>query len=103
MPANELVASRKSAHTELLYRALAAPIGISVLCNNMQTCKQELYECRRRSGDAQLDRLQFRLDPFRPQEAIWIIKGNPKDASQTSQTNAKQEQERPTTVEDLFG
>jgi hypothetical protein len=59
---------------ELLYQALAAPIGIACNVNDVQACRQALYRARAKSGTAELQRLQIRVNPLRPSESLWIIK-----------------------------
>ncbi len=62
--------------TELLYRALAAPIGIAVVSNDAERARQALYVTRQRLGDPQLARLSFRLNPLMPGQEIWLLKAN---------------------------
>jgi hypothetical protein len=99
--------ARISLHTELLYRALAAPIGIQVEVSDVTQCRNELVRCRQLTGNKELDRLQFRTNPLDPDGSLWIIKG-PKDngedkkAPQAGQAKSRMAS-RATTLEDLFG
>lgn len=60
---------------ELLYQALASPIGIVVRTSNFSLCQQRFYRARREAGDPALDCLQLRRSPFAPEGEIWIVKG----------------------------
>ena len=62
-----------------LYQALAARWGISILTSNVKLSQAHLYAARKHLMDPDLDRLQFRPDPRRPTEAIWILKGPEKE------------------------
>ena len=60
---------------EILYEALAASIGVAVEVSDFERCQQQLYVARRESGDPELQRLQFRRSPYRPEQELWITKG----------------------------
>ena len=59
---------------EILYQAVASPLGLVVKTSDFQLAQQRLYKARRESGDLELDRLQFRHSPHAPDE-LWIVKG----------------------------
>lgn len=59
---------------ELLYRALASPIGIVIAVSDFALAQQRLYKARRESGDPDLDKLQLNRSPFNTDE-LWIVKG----------------------------
>jgi len=59
---------------EFLYQALGSPPGIVVASANIQLSIQRLYKARSESGDPELDCIQIRRSPDRPDE-IWIIRG----------------------------
>lgn len=59
---------------ELLYAALASPIGCAVTVNDFTKAQQRLYIARTKSGDPSLDILQFRRSPLSPETEIWIVK-----------------------------
>jgi hypothetical protein len=69
--------ARKPAPPELgiLYQALGATLGLVVRTDNPTMAKQRLYAARRKSGDPDLDRLQFLTSPDNPSGEIWIVKG----------------------------
>lgn len=62
---------------ELLYTALASPIGCVVTTNDFARAQQKLYSARAKSGDPSLDILQFRRSPLAPETEIWIVKTKP--------------------------
>ena len=59
---------------EILYAALASPIGVVVATSDFKIAQQRLYKARRDSGDPELSVLQFRSSPHHPDE-IWVVKG----------------------------
>lgn len=59
---------------EMLYAALASPLGIELRSSNVELLKQRLYRARRNAADPLLDTLQFRT---RPDNLLWIVKGSP--------------------------
>jgi hypothetical protein len=61
-------------YVELLYRALAAPIGIAVLCSDATRARNSLYVARAKLADPLLDRLQVRVNPLLPAKELWLIK-----------------------------
>lgn len=62
---------------ELLYQALASPLGIVIRVDNFQLAQAKLYAARRQSGDPELACLQLRHSPFDPEQELWIIRGQP--------------------------
>lgn len=62
---------------ELLYQALhtSGGLGIVVTTDNFPLASQRLYQARKKSGDPELDCLQFRRSPYHPDSEIWIVKG----------------------------
>ncbi len=60
---------------ELLYSALATPIGIAITVSDFERARGKLYAARRASGDPALDALQLRRSPVHPEFEIWIVKG----------------------------
>lgn len=68
---------------ELLYQALASPLGLLLQSSDPEKCRQRLYAARRAASDQALDLLQFRIvdhgeanlaitkgrEAFRPEEA----------------------------------
>lgn len=63
----------------LLYKALDAEFGIVVSASDFDRGRAKLYEARRQSGDAKLERLIFAQGRNGPNE-IWIVK-KPKEQS----------------------
>lgn len=50
---------------EILYRALAEPIGLLLSCQgDRASCRQRLYRVRAELQDSDLDCLQIRVSPF---------------------------------------
>lgn len=49
---------------EILYRALAEPIGIALQASNRERVRQALYKARADAGDPALVILQIRVSPF---------------------------------------
>ncbi len=60
--------------SELLYRALAAPIGIAIATNNAQRARVELCQARKATQDQSLMRLDITLSPEHPDREVWMIK-----------------------------
>ncbi len=57
---------------ELLYEALASPLGVEVTTNNPERLRQQLYGLRAKSDDPALQALSFVI-PTKP-ETLWIVK-----------------------------
>lgn len=62
---------------ELCYQALASQIGIVISVSDFISAQQKLYSARKKSGDTDLDVLQFRRSPTNPEGEIWIVKSHP--------------------------
>lgn len=61
---------------ELMYRALAEPLGIVVaFTGDFQTACQRFYQARVKAADPELKVLQFRRSPYSPENEMWIVKG----------------------------
>lgn len=60
---------------QLLYLAVNAPLGIVVGTNNVTSAISRLYAARKEAADPSLARLQVRRSPEKPEEEIWIVKG----------------------------
>jgi hypothetical protein len=60
---------------ELCYQAVHSSHGIAVEVSSMNTALAHLYKARKESGDQELEVLQFRRSPYRPEQEIWITKG----------------------------
>ena len=60
--------------TELLYRALAAPIGIAVRCDDASRARDFIKCTMRVLADDQLSRLQLRMNPLEPELELFILK-----------------------------
>lgn len=60
---------------EILYAAIASPIGVVVSVSDFQLCQARLYKARKQSGDPSLDCLQLRRSPINPETELWIVKG----------------------------
>lgn len=59
---------------QILYAALAEPIGLVIRTSDVHRARQRLYEARMRAGDPILSRLQFRFAPWGKSELL-ITKG----------------------------
>lgn len=62
---------------ELLYAALASPLGVVVETSDPVTCKAKLYELRKQ--DPAFERLSFLVSPTAPTTSFWIVKKGPSD------------------------
>jgi hypothetical protein len=60
--------------TELLYRALSAPIGIAVQVSDAARCKAELYKTRTLLCDTALAELSIRTNPLLPSSELWLMR-----------------------------
>lgn len=60
---------------ELCYQAVHSSHGVAVEVSNMTTALAHLYKARKESADPELEVLQFRRSPYRPEAEIWITKG----------------------------
>lgn len=60
---------------ELMYRALASPLGIAVKVSDFLNARARFYSARAASGDPELARLQFRQSLAMEEDTIWIVKG----------------------------
>jgi len=49
---------------DILYLALAEPIGLVVRTSDRDRARQQLYQARTKAGDDALKDLQFRVSPF---------------------------------------
>lgn len=65
---------------EVLYRAMASPLGIVVAVSDFQLCSQRLYAARRKALDTSLECLQIKRSPYSPESEIWVVKTSPKGA-----------------------
>ena len=72
--------------TELLYRALAAPIGIAVRCDDAARAIFFINSTMRVLADDQLSRLQLRVNPLDPEFELFILKRAP-SSTQTPATD----------------
>lgn len=61
-----------SEFSEILYTALASPLGIEVETNNPETLRAKLYAARR--ADPALEPLSIHLSPTSPSTALFIIR-----------------------------
>jgi len=59
---------------QILYSALAEPIGLVLRTSDVHRARQRLYEARQKAGDPVLSRLQFRFAPWGKAELL-ITKG----------------------------
>lgn len=60
--------------TDLLYLALAEPIGLLLSTNDPERARQRLYTARRATGDPALAVLQFKMSPWPGQGQLVICK-----------------------------
>jgi hypothetical protein len=60
---------------EILYQALASPIGLVIAVGDFVKDQAKLYQARSKSGDPDLEVLQFRRSPHNPEQELWIVKG----------------------------
>jgi hypothetical protein len=79
---------------ELCYQALASQIGIVISVSDFISAQQKLYSARKKSGDTDLDVLQFRRSPTNPEGEIWIVKSrsrreSPEGTQSTPPPNSK--------------
>lgn len=58
------------------YRALHSPLGIELLCSDVDSVRARLYQARKDAQDVDLDRIAICLSPFDPMK-IWLIKKEP--------------------------
>lgn len=63
--------------TELLYRALAAPIGIAVRTDDCARAIQFIETTKRKLADDLLAKLQLRMNPLAPNTELFILKKAP--------------------------
>lgn len=63
---------------EILYEALASPLGLLVETNNPAALRAKLYAVRR--ADADLECLSIHLAPTNPNGALFIVKQGAPDA-----------------------
>ena len=61
--------------TEILYLALAEPIGMELAVSDFDLARNRLYAARRAALDPDLDFLQFRASPWNPGTGLVICKG----------------------------
>lgn len=59
---------------ELLYRAMASPLGLVIAVSDFSLAQQRLYKARRDLSDPDLAKLQFRRSPLKPEAELWIVK-----------------------------
>lgn len=72
---------------EILYQALASPLGLVLQVSNFTTANQALYRARAAVGDPALAVLQFRRNPDNPNE-LWIVKGGKVELPKESEDDA---------------
>lgn len=58
--------------TNLLYAALAEPIGLLLATNDPERARAKLYAARKAALDAELDVLQIRMSPFAEGELVIV-------------------------------
>jgi len=61
-----------SEFSEILYEALASPLGIEVETNNPENLRAKLYAARR--ADPALEPLSIHISPTNPSAALFIIR-----------------------------
>ncbi len=49
---------------EIMYQALASPVGLLLQVSDLQRARVRFYQTRRAALDPELNRLQFRASPF---------------------------------------
>lgn len=59
---------------EVLYEALASPLGIVLLVDDVERARQTLYRLRREAADPDLQQLALAPSPEAPTTELWIIK-----------------------------
>ena len=64
---------------ELLYQALASPIGIVVRVTDIERARARLYKAKADARDPALANLQLRKSPLGEPDVIWIVKGGEVD------------------------
>lgn len=70
---------------ELLYHAVSTKFGIVVsFATSFDSAKMALYQAKRKSGDPDLDNLQFRASPLNPQH-LFIVKGGKHSSGESSE------------------
>lgn len=57
---------------EILYAALAEPVGLTVRTNSVEKLRQKLYVIRAEFADLQC--LSFSPSPVEPETELWIVK-----------------------------
>jgi hypothetical protein len=57
------------------YMALSSPLGIEILCSDIESVRSRLYQARREVKDSDLDQISVCLSPFDP-EKLWMVKKN---------------------------
>lgn len=67
--------AEREAVTEMLYRALAAPIGLLLAVSDVLKARQFLYQTRTKIGDPALGALQFRVVDLDGEPRVAVVKG----------------------------
>lgn len=66
---------------EFWYAALHSQLGVVLAVSDPEHVRAKLYQARAKSGDRALEGLQLRISPILPQEEVWILHSQKKEAS----------------------
>ena len=71
----------------LMYQALASPIGIIVVVSNVVEAKSMFSQVRNTNGDSALRALSFIPSPYSPRTELWIVKRRVAKQPQEEESN----------------
>jgi len=55
------------------YQALASPLGIELVCSDVDSMRSRLYSARTEAQDTDLEKVAICHSPFDPQR-LWMVK-----------------------------
>lgn len=55
------------------YRALHSPLGIELVCSDIEVIRGRLYAARKESRDTDLDKISICQSPFDPMR-LWLVR-----------------------------
>ena len=61
------------------YRALHSPVGVELVCSDVESIRAKLYAARKEADDSDLEQIAVCLSPFDPHK-LWLVKRKAADA-----------------------